>query len=120
MWGGPGGRGLNLGGTFGPGSESSGVARLALASSESDYGKAFDARIFRRMWSFMSPYKLRVFLSLGLLLVYTATLILYPLIPGLAINAITQHQTARFLVICALFVVNNLAMWLSQYQQQYQ
>ena len=120
MWGGPGGRGLSLGGTFGPGSESSGMARMALASSESDYGKAFDARIFRRMWTYMSPYKLRIAVSLVLLLVYTATLILYPLIPGLAINAITQHQSTRFLLICGLFIVNNVAMWLGQYQQQYQ
>jgi len=120
MWGGPGGRGLNLGGTFGPGSESSGVARLALASSESDYGKAFDSGVIKRMWSFTAPYKLRIFLSMGLLLVYTATLILYPLIPGLAINAITQHQTSRFLFVCGLFVLNNIAMWLGQYQQQYQ
>jgi ATP-binding cassette subfamily B protein len=96
------------------------MARMALASSESDYGKAFDAEIFRRMWTYMSPYKLRIAASLALLLVYTATLIVYPLIPGLAINAITQHQTTRFLVICFLFVLNNVAMWLSQYQQQYQ
>jgi hypothetical protein len=66
MWGGPGGRGLSLGGTFGPGSESSGMARMALASSESDYGKAFDAEIFRRMWTYMSPYKLRIAASLAL------------------------------------------------------
>jgi ABC-type multidrug transport system fused ATPase/permease subunit len=120
MWGGPGGRGLSLGGTFGPGSESSGMARMALASSESDFGKAFDAKIFKRMWTYMSPYKLRVFVSIVLLIIYTGTLILYPLIPGLAINAIIQNQPAHFALACVFFIINNVVMWLAQYQQQYQ
>src|ERR1700730_328900 len=118
MWGGHGN--INLGGTLGRGSESTGVARMALARSEEDFGKAFDARVVRRMWGFVAPYKMRVLLSLSLLVVYSASVILYPLIPGLAINAIIQHQPRRFVFICALFVVNNTAMWLAQYQQVYQ
>ncbi len=121
MFGGPGGHGINLGGALGGrGGESTGAVRMTLASSESDFGKAFDPRIMRRMWTFMAPYKLRVFISVFLLLLYTATLILYPLIPGLAINAIIQHHVALFLEICGLFIVNNVVMWLAQYQQQYQ
>ena len=74
----------------------------------------------------MRPFKLRVFVSLVLLLIYTATVILNPLIPGLAINAInsqltnhTQQYNSLYL-ICVVFMVNNVASWLAQYQQVFQ
>lgn len=93
---------------------------MTLAHSEEDFGKAFDARVMRRMWQYISPYKLRVVISIMLLFLYVGSQVLYPLIPGLAINAITGHENERFLLICAAFVINNVIMWLSQYQYQYQ
>src|SRR5215831_2280817 len=92
MFGGGGMGGINLGGNLGRGAGVLGLNRTMLANSEEDYGKAFDPRIIRRMWTFVAPYKLRVVLSVVLLLIYTATVILNPLIPGLAINQVTQHN----------------------------
>jgi ATP-binding cassette subfamily B protein len=112
--------GINLGGNLGRGSGAMGLNRTMLANSEEDYGKAFDPRIIRRMWGWVRPYKLRVLAGVVLLFIYTATVILLPLIPGLAINAITQHSYNGLWLMCALFMVNNVVMWLSQYQQVYQ
>lgn len=121
MFGGGGGMGgINLGGNLGRGAGVLGLNRTMLANSEEDYGKAFDPRVIRRMWTFVAPFKLRVVWSVVLLLVYTATVILNPLIPGLAINQVTEHSNRGLLVICGLFLVNNVAMWLAQYQQVYQ
>ena len=58
------------------GGDSTGQSRMTLAASEDDFGKAFDNRIMRRMWQYMSPYKLRVFISVFLLLVDYATYVL--------------------------------------------
>lgn len=120
MFGGPGGPHFNLGGNVGMGGDSTGQSRITLAASEDDFGKAFDSRIMQRMWRYMAPYKLRVFISVFLLLVYDATYVLYPLIPGLAINAIAHHDVHSFILACVFFVINNVVMWLSQYQYQYQ
>jgi hypothetical protein len=67
MFGG-GGHGINLGGTLGQGADSTGLSRMALARSEEDFGKAFEPRIMKRLWRFMAPYKLRVAMSVLLLL----------------------------------------------------
>jgi ABC-type multidrug transport system fused ATPase/permease subunit len=120
MFGGGGFGGINLGGTAGRGAEATGQSRMALASSEEDFGRAFDPRVVRRLWTFVAPYKKRVALSIALLLIYTSTVILFPLIPGLAINAITHHDSTGLLVMCGLLLVNNVIMWLAQYQQVYQ
>jgi ABC-type multidrug transport system fused ATPase/permease subunit len=120
MFGGPGGPHFNLGGNVGQGGDSTGQSRMTLAASEGDFGKAFDARIMRRMWRYMSPYKLRVAVSIALMLAYNATYVLYPLIPGLAINDIVHHDIRGFGFACVFFVLNNVVMWLSQYQYQFQ
>src|SRR5947209_1244994 len=114
MMGGGGFGGINLGGNFARGGQATGQARMTLASSEEDFGKAFDPRVIRRLWTFVSPYKLRVALGVVLLLLYTATVILNPLIPGLAINQVTKHSNKGLIVICVLFCVNNVVMWLAQ------
>ncbi|HEY7294044.1 MAG TPA: ABC transporter transmembrane domain-containing protein, partial [Dehalococcoidia bacterium] len=120
MFGGGGMGGINLGGSLGRGAGQLGLNRTMLANSEEDYGKAFDPRVIKRMWQYVAPYKLRVALSVVLLFIYTATVILNPLIPGLAINQITEHNNRGLLIVCGVFMVNNTVMWLSQYQQTYQ
>ena len=120
-WGGMGGGGpINLSGSIGRGGTSTGLGNATLASSEEDFGKAFDPRVIRRLWTFVSPYSVRIAVSVVLLLLYTITVILLPLLPGLAINEIQAGSMRGLLIICAAFVVNNVVMWLSQYQQVYQ
>ena len=53
-WGGGGGR-ISLGGNLGPGGPP-GRDRATLATSEADFGKAFDARVYRRLATFVSPF----------------------------------------------------------------
>jgi ABC-type multidrug transport system fused ATPase/permease subunit len=116
-WGGGGGR-ISLGGTMGRGGPP-GQGRGSLATSEADYGKAFDARVYGRLWTFVAPFKLRIALSTVLLLIYTASVALSPLILGLAIDEVDRGHMSGLLIVSGLFVVNNVAMWLSQYQQVY-
>jgi ABC-type multidrug transport system fused ATPase/permease subunit len=117
MFGGGGGR-INLGGNIGGGPP--GQNRATLASSEADFGKAFDSRILRRLWTFMAPFKLRVVAGVSMLLVYTATVTFFPLIPGYAINALQAHDGRGLVIWSIVFLLNSLVMWLSQYQQVYQ
>jgi ATP-binding cassette subfamily B protein len=114
-----GGGGIRLGGTVGRG-QGAPNRRGSLATSEADYGKAFDARVYRRLWTFVAPFKLRIAVGATLLLVYTTTVALLPLILGLAFNELASGDMQGLLVVSGLFVVNNAAMWLSQYQQVYQ
>jgi len=119
MMGGPGAiRGLALGGAGrgmgGPGSQDS------LTVSEEDFGKPFDYRLMKRLWSYVAPYKLRIAASTVLLLLYTGTAILNPLIPGLAINEIRDRNITGLVWMCLFYLANNTVMWLSQYQQVYQ
>ena len=120
MMGGFGGGNINLGGNMGRGSGATGLQRAALASSEEDYGKAFDSRVLKRLWTFVSPFRGRVAISIVLLLLYTATVTLNPLLPGLIINQATDGDTNEMMVLCVLFMVNAVVMWLAQYQQVYQ
>jgi ATP-binding cassette, subfamily B, multidrug efflux pump len=118
---GMGGGGINLGGTSGMRGGGGGiVGRASLATSEEDYGKAFDSRVIRRLWTFVAPFKLRIAVGVTLLFIYTGTVILNPLIPGLAIIQIEHHSTRGLVLMCGFFLANNLVMWLSQYQQVYQ
>jgi ATP-binding cassette subfamily B protein len=120
MMGGFGGGRINLGGDLGRGGGQTGQQRAALASSEADYGKAFDSRIFRRLWTFVAPFRWRVLVGVALLIVYTVTVTLAPLIPGLAINAVANGDVRGLYLISGAFLLNNLVGWLSQYQQVYQ
>lgn len=118
-WGAGGGR-ISLGGSMGRGGPPE-AGRSNLAQSEADYGKAFDSRVLKRLWTFVAPFKLRVVVGAVMLVIYTfANNVMVPLIPGLAFNQLTKHSGRGLLLVCGLFVLNNLILWISRYQQQYQ
>ena len=112
-------RGLAMGGGT-PGMGGGGVNRGGLATSEEDFGRAFDPRVIGRLWRYASPFKGRIAIAAALLLVNTTTAVFSPIIPGLAINAINDHDTTALYVICGLFLANNTLQWISQFQQVYQ
>lgn len=112
-------RGLAMGGGT-PGMGGGGANRGGLATSEEDFGRAFDPRVIGRLWRYASPYKTRIAIAVVLLLINTATAVFSPIIPGLAINAIQDQDTTALYVMCGLFLLNNTFQWLSQYQQVYQ
>jgi ATP-binding cassette subfamily B protein len=112
-------RNLAMGGNT-PGMGGGGANRGGLATSEEDFGKAFDPRVIGRLWRYASPYKKRIAFSVVLLLINTATAVFAPLVPGLAVNAIEDKDQTLLYVMCGLFLANNTIQWLSQYQQVYQ
>ncbi len=96
------------------------VLEDSLTMSEEDFGKPFDYRLMKRLWGYVAPYRLRIAAATVLLLLYTGTAILNPLIPGLAINAIRAGDATSLVWMCLFYLVNNTIMWLAQYQQVYQ
>lgn len=112
-------RGLALG-TSGPGQGGQGMNRGGLATSEEDFGKAFDPRVIGRLWRYAAPYKKRIWVGIVLLLFNTIASVLGPLIPGLAVNAIQANNSGQLYFLSAMFLLNNTVQWLAQYQQVYQ
>ena len=120
MFGGGGGfsRNLALGSSQGMGGGP--AQRMGLASSEEDFGKAFDPRVIGRLWRYAAPFKGRIALSVVFLVINSLATILTPLLPGLAINALVAKDETELYVICAAFLLDNTIVWLSAYQQVYQ
>lgn len=94
--------------------------RMGLASSEEDFGKAFDPRVIGRLWRYASPFKGRIAISVVFLVVNSLASILIPLLPGLAINALADRDERELYIICGAFFANNTVIWLTAYQQVYQ
>jgi ATP-binding cassette subfamily B multidrug efflux pump len=53
---------------------------------EEVFGTAFDGKIIRRIWSFVHPYRARIWLAVGAVLVFTSMQLVIPLIIGFAID----------------------------------
>ncbi|GHA34633.1 multidrug ABC transporter [Devosia pacifica] len=53
---------------------------------EEMFGKVFDGKVVRRIWNFVSPYKSKVYLAVGAVLVFTGTQLVIPLIIRYAID----------------------------------
>ncbi len=54
---------------------------------EEVFGKAYDPKTVRRIWAFVRPYRLKIYLSVAAVLVFTATQLAIPLIIGRAIDS---------------------------------
>lgn len=111
-------RGMALGNN-GPGG-GGGANRPGLATSEEDFGKAFDPRVIGRLWGYASPYKKRIAVALVLLVINSGATIFNPLIPGLAVNAISASDSTQLWMWGGVYLANNTVLWLTQYQQVYQ
>ena len=113
-------RNLALGRGGGGVGQGGGNNRQGLATSEEDFGKAFDPRVIGRLWRYAAPFKKRIALGVFLLLLNSGATVLNPLIPGLAINRIQDHDNGGLIVMSLFYLGNNTVLWLSQYQQVYQ
>ncbi|MEO8758905.1 MAG: ABC transporter ATP-binding protein [Devosia sp.] len=70
---------------------------------EEVFGKAYDPRIARRIWSFMRPYKSKILLSIVSVLVFTLTQLAIPLIIRFAIdNGMAHGADGSVLTWCAV------------------
>ena len=54
---------------------------------EEVFGKAYDPRTVRRIWAFVHPYRHKIFLSVGAVILFTATQLAIPLIIGNAVDS---------------------------------
>ena len=87
---------------------------------EEIFGKAYDPRTVRRIWAFVKPYRLKIYLSVAAVLVFTATQLAIPLIIG---NAIDSGMTAggnttnllwAVVGFAVVVIVNFAASWIQE------
>ncbi|KRA42285.1 ABC transporter ATP-binding protein [Devosia sp. Root635] len=89
---------------------------------EEIFGKAYDPHTVRRIWAFVRPYQTKIYLSVGAVLVFTATQLAIPLIIGRAIDSgMTQGGNSTNLAwAVAAFafavLVNYAASWIQESQ----
>ncbi|WEK03606.1 MAG: ABC transporter ATP-binding protein [Candidatus Devosia phytovorans] len=89
---------------------------------EEVFGKAYDPKTVRRIWAFVKPYRHKIYLSVGAVLLFTFTQLAIPLIIGWAIDgALVPGGTASNLLWAMLaFAVVVLLNFLASYIQESQ
>jgi ATP-binding cassette subfamily B protein len=89
---------------------------------EEIFGKAYDPHTVRRIWAFVQPYRLRIYLSVAAVLVFTTTQLAIPLIIGRAIDiGMTQggnatNLTWAVLAFAVVVMINFAASWVQESQ----
>ncbi len=89
---------------------------------EEIFGKAYDPKTVRRIWAFVRPYRLKIYLSVAAVLVFTATQLAIPLIIGRAIDSgMTQGGNSTNLLwavatFSVVVVINYAASWIQESQ----
>ncbi|MDX8468546.1 ABC transporter ATP-binding protein [Mesorhizobium sp. VK23B] len=105
--------------------DTSGRPAKAVVGSHRDeeevFGKAYDPRVVRRIWSFVRPYRTRIFISVAAVLVFTLTQLAIPLVvryaidhgmaPGRLDRSVMAWATAAF---AAVIFVNYAASYVQE------
>ncbi|MBZ9890622.1 ABC transporter ATP-binding protein/permease [Mesorhizobium sp. BR1-1-3] len=105
--------------------DTSGPPTKAVVGSHRDdeevFGKAYDPRIVRRIWSFVRPYQNRIFISLAAVLMFTLTQLAIPLVIRYAIDhGMTAGKLDQSVMIAAIsaFAVIILINYAASYVQE--
>lgn len=105
--------------------DTSGRPTRAVVGSHRDeeevFGKAYDPRIVRRIWSFVQPYQSRIFISVAAVLVFTLTQLAIPLVIRYAIDhGMTAGKLDQSVMIAAIitFAVIILINYAASYVQE--
>jgi ATP-binding cassette subfamily B multidrug efflux pump len=105
--------------------DTSGRPTKAVVGSHRDdeevFGKAYDPRIVRRIWSFVKPYQSRIFISVAAVLVFTLTQLAIPLVIRYAIDhGMTAGKLDQSVMIAAIitFTVIILINYAASYVQE--
>ncbi|CAN7711883.1 ABC transporter ATP-binding protein [Mesorhizobium amorphae] len=105
--------------------DTSGRPTKAVVGSHRDeeevFGKAYDPRIVRRIWSFVKPYQGRIFISVAAVLVFTLTQLAIPLVIRYAIDhGMAAGRLDRSVMISATgaFAVIILINYAASYVQE--
>ncbi|MER9137656.1 ABC transporter ATP-binding protein/permease [Mesorhizobium sp. M0830] len=105
--------------------DTSGRPTKAVVGSHRDeeevFGKAYDPRIIRRIWSFVRPYQSRIFISVAAVLVFTLTQLAIPLVIRYAIDhGMTAGRLDQSVMIAAtgaftlVIVINYAASYVQE------
>ncbi len=90
----------------------------ARPEEEKRYGKAYDARVVRRLWPFMAPYTSSLLLATACMLGVSLSHLLAPYLVKLSLDRyIVNADLAGFTVLACLYAGNALLAWIMQYQQ---
>ena len=99
--------------------DTSGRPTKAVVGSHRDeeevFGKAYDPRIVRRIWSFVKPYQGRIFISVAAVLVFTLTQLAIPLViryaidHGMAVGRLDQSVMIWAIGVFAVIILINYA-----------
>src|SRR4051812_31771471 len=87
---------------------------------EEVFGKAYDPRIVRRIWTFVRPYRSKIAISVGAVLAFTLTQLAIPLIIRFAIdNGMAKGANGAVLTWCivafgAMILINYAASYLQE------
>jgi ABC-type multidrug transport system fused ATPase/permease subunit len=93
-------------------------SRPSSAAEEKRYGKAYDARVVRRLWPFMAPYTSRLLLATACMLGVSLSHLLAPYLVKLSLDRyIVNADLAGLTVIVCLYAGNAMVAWIMQYQQ---
>src|SRR5690348_5806612 len=95
MYRGGAGGGMGLGMGMGRGA----LARSDLALDEEDFGKAFDARVYGRLWGYCRAFRSRLWISIVLMVVYTGANVIQPYLLKVAIDGFILARDGRGLTI---------------------
>src|SRR5262249_23277698 len=95
-------------------------SRPASAAAEKRYGKAYDARVVRRLWPFMAPYTGSLLLATACMLGAPPSHLLAPYLVKLSPDRDIAHgDMAGLTVMVCLYAVNARVAWIMQYQQTF-
>jgi ABC-type multidrug transport system fused ATPase/permease subunit len=93
-------------------------SRPSSAAAEKRYGKAYDARVVRRLWPFMAPYASKLLLATACMLGVSLSHLLAPYLVKLSLDRyIVNADLAGLTVIVCLYAGNAMVAWIMQYQQ---
>ncbi len=89
---------------------------------EGTIGKAYDTRLLRRLWPFVRPHAVFLWLSLGTLVVIAAVNLVRPLVMGDVVHQADARDASRLLrdglALSALLVVSQALTFVQMYAMQ--
>jgi ATP-binding cassette subfamily B multidrug efflux pump len=81
-------------------------------------GKAYDSRLMRRLLTYLRPYRPRVGLAIGVLLIGAALELVTPWLTRVALDQAVPSRNLRLLTtLCIVFLITTLVSFLFEYLQ---
>src|SRR5262249_51308490 len=98
--------------------QSPGARPAGDAAEDKRYGKVYDARVIRRLWPFMVPYRRSLFLAMTCTLGVSLSHLIAPYLVKLSLDGYIAHGNLPGLaaIVCA-YAGNAVVGWILQYRQ---